>query len=67
MAVGETTDDTGGINVIYNIFGTAAILMSGYILHEVTFYDAPPVRWLFEWITIFIVCVAGVILNMIAI
>ena len=53
--------------MIYNIFGTAAILMAGYILHEVTFYDANPVKWLFEWITIFILCGTGVILNMIAI
>ena len=53
--------------MIYNIFGTAAILMACYILHEVTFYDAPPVKWLFEWITIFILCGTGVILNMTAI
>ena len=67
MAVGETTDDTGGINVIYNIFGTLAILMAGYVLHEVTFYDAHPVKWLFEWIMVFILCATGVIFNMIAI
>ena len=53
--------------MIYNIFGTATILMAGYILHEVTFYDAPTVKWLFEWITVFILCGTGVILNMIAI
>jgi len=55
------------LTVIYNIFGTTAILMGCYILHEVTFYDAPPVKWLLEWITIFILCATGVILNMIAI
>ena len=55
------------LTVIYNIFGTMAILMGCYILHEVTFYDAPPVKWLFEWITIFILCGTGVILNMTAI
>lgn len=67
MAVGETTDDTGGFNVIYNIFGTMAILMAGYYLHEVTFNDAAPLRWVLEWITVFILCATGVTLNMIAI
>lgn len=51
--------------MLYNICGTLAILMAGYILHEVTFYDAPPLKWAFEWITIVILCITGVILNMI--
>ena len=53
--------------MIYNIFGTMAILMSGYFLHEVTFNDAAPLRWVLKWITIFILCATGVTLNMIAI
>ena len=53
--------------MIYNIFGTIAILMGGYHLHKVIFNDAAPLRWVLEWITIFILCATGVIINMIAI
>lgn len=53
--------------MIYNIFGTIAILMACYILHTVVFNDAPPIKWAFEWIATFVLCAAGVILNMIAI
>lgn len=67
MAVDETTDDTGVLTMLYNIFGTASILMAGYILHDVTFNDAPPEHWLIEWVTIFVLCISGVIINMIAI
>ena len=55
------------VYVIYNIFGIIAILMGGYRLHKVIFNDAAPLRWVLEWITIFILCATGVILNMIAI
>lgn len=53
--------------MIYNVFGAIAILMGSYYLHEVTFNDAAPLRWVLEWITIFILCATGLILNMIAI